>query len=133
MPTYNCKHSGDQYRITKFNRDGDTESSYLCSHHECECPAGVRPTCRHRQMLPLFLELNLVDTQWFIDWDNHRTVVDFNGVPKPYYDDFEPSTNETLPHNETCEPAPMFECPECSSDLAIETHQPTCTGSWRRW
>jgi hypothetical protein len=25
----------------------------------------------------------------------------------------------------------MFECPECGVDLADESHQPTCTGSWR--
>lgn len=81
MTTYNCKHSGDEYRITKFNRDGDTESSYLCSHAECTCPAGSRPTCRHRQMLPAFLDLNLVNSYLFLDWDNGRRVVDFQGQP----------------------------------------------------
>ena len=78
---YNCKHSGDQYQITKFNSHGEVESSYLCSHHECQCPAGVRPTCRHRQMLPTFLEHGLVNTNLFLDWDNGRRVVDFNGQP----------------------------------------------------
>lgn len=81
MTMYNCKHSGDQYQITKFNTSGEVESSYLCSHHECQCPAGVRPTCRHRQMLPAFLEQGLVNSHLFLDWDNGRRVVDFDGQP----------------------------------------------------
>lgn len=81
MPTYNCKHSGDQYSITKFNRHGEVESSYLCDHVSCQCPAGVRDTCRHRLMLPTFLEQGLVNTNLFLDWDNGKRIVDFNGLP----------------------------------------------------
>lgn len=81
MPIYNCKHSGDQYSITKFNRHGEVESSYLCDHVQCQCPAGVRDTCRHRLMLSTFLEHSLVNTNLFLDWDNGRRIVDFNGLP----------------------------------------------------
>lgn len=81
MPTYNCKHSGDQYSITKFNRHGEVESSYLCDHVSCQCPAGVRDTCRHRLMLPTFLSEGLVNTNLFLDWDNGKRIVDFNGQP----------------------------------------------------
>lgn len=77
---YNCKHSGDQYLITKFDRHGEVESSYLCDHGQCQCPAGVRDTCRHRQMLPMFLEEGLVNTNLFINW-NRRSITDFNGLP----------------------------------------------------
>lgn len=66
---YNCHHDGDQYRITKFNELGEPESSYLCTTDECDCPAGVRPTCRHRQMLPKFLAREAVDSYWFYDFD----------------------------------------------------------------
>ncbi len=68
---YNCKHSGDEYRITKFNEHFEVEgnSSYLCTTSECECPAGVRPVCRHREMLPKFLNRNHIGDEWFFDYD----------------------------------------------------------------
>lgn len=66
---YNCKHAGDQYRITKFNSEGDPESSYLTTFEECDCPAGKRPMCRHREMLPKFIQRGAVDTGWFFDYD----------------------------------------------------------------
>lgn len=80
---YNCHHSGDQYRITKFV-DGSPEASYLCTHSECQCPAGIRETCRHRQMLPHFLNHNLVDSALFLNWDRGRTICDINGLPTTF-------------------------------------------------
>ena len=65
---YSCRHDGQEYRITKWN-DGNVESSYLCSEDECECPAGVRPSCRHREMLPYFISRNAINTGWWFDWD----------------------------------------------------------------
>lgn len=80
---YNLHTDGDHWRITKFV-DGNPESSYLTSHAECQCPAGNRPTCRHRQMLPVMLSAGLANQPWFLDWDNSRQVVDFQGnaIPK---------------------------------------------------
>lgn len=69
MTLYNCRHSGDQYRITKFDSDMNPQGSYLLSLKECECPAGVRPTCRHRQMLPKFIGRGHVGDEWFFDFD----------------------------------------------------------------
>ncbi len=70
MPTlYNMRHSGDQYRCTKFTSDMDVESSYLCTEQECECPAGHRPTCRHREMLPKFIQREHVGDNWMYDYD----------------------------------------------------------------
>src|SRR5260221_3506240 len=66
---YNCRHSGDQYRITKFDSDMNPQGSYLLSLEECECPAGVRPMCRHRQMLPKFIARGHVGDEWFFDFD----------------------------------------------------------------
>lgn len=82
IPLYNCHHDGDQYRITKFV-DGNPESSYLCTHSECECPAGHRQTCRHRQMLPVMLERNLINTPWFLAWDLGQFTCDFEGNTMP--------------------------------------------------
>ncbi len=70
MTVYNCKHAGDQYRITKFDNDANVESSYLCTTEECECPAGVRPRCRHRTMLPLFIASKGTNGNLFYDFDN---------------------------------------------------------------
>lgn len=66
---YNCHHSGDQFRITKFDDDMNPQSSYLCTTEECECPAGVRPTCRHREMLPKFLARDHIGDEWFFDYN----------------------------------------------------------------
>lgn len=70
MPSlYNCRHDGDQYRISKFDTDWNVEASYLCDLVACECPAGHRPSCRHRQMLPKFIQRNYVGTAFFFDFD----------------------------------------------------------------
>ena len=79
---YNCHHDGDQYRITKFT-DGNPSSSYLCTESECECPAGERPTCRHRQMLPQMIRSNIINTPWFLDWDASGGITDFDGNSIP--------------------------------------------------
>lgn len=69
MPLYNCKPEGDSHRITKFDSDFNVESSYLTNGRECECPAGHRPTCRHRQMLPRFLAKGAGTGQWFHNFE----------------------------------------------------------------
>ena len=81
---YNLHTDGDQYRITKFV-DSNPESSYLLSHQECQCPAGHRATCRHRQMLPEMLMHNLVDTHWFWNYEQ-RMATDFEGSQVALYE-----------------------------------------------
>ncbi len=71
---YNCHTDGDQYRITKFDSLGNIESTYLCTVDECECPAGFRPTCRHRHMLPRFIAKDAVNSFWFYDYDRQGWV-----------------------------------------------------------
>lgn len=75
MTLYNLKTDGDNYRITKFTSDLDVESSYLTSLTECECPAGHRPTCRHRQMLPHMLANEMLDAPKFMDFDTKSVYV----------------------------------------------------------
>lgn len=65
---YNCHEEGLDYRITKFI-DGNPEASYLTTRDTCDCPAGHRSTCRHRQMLPEFLNRHLVDSALFWNFD----------------------------------------------------------------
>lgn len=74
MPLYNCKTEIDRdgkdwWRITKFDRDHNVESTYRCTASECECPAGVRPMCRHREMLPRFINRGAINTGWMFDYD----------------------------------------------------------------
>lgn len=73
------------YYITKFT-DGEVESAYHTTRETCECPAGVRPTCRHRQMLPHMLNEGILNTHWFLNWDDGRRVVDFEGTDKRILD-----------------------------------------------
>jgi len=81
---YNCKHSGDQYRITKFDEHMNVEASYLCTTKECECPAGHRPRCRHREMLPRFIQRGTVGTEWCYDFDRGGWVqTDLQPEPMP--------------------------------------------------
>lgn len=81
---YSLRTDGPDFRITKIV-DGEIESSYICTVTECECPAGHRPSCRHRQMLPDLIARDIVNTHWFWDFDLHR-VVDFNGELKSNLD-----------------------------------------------
>jgi len=83
---YSLRNDGDQWRITKFV-DGDVESTYLCTDSECECPAGHRHTCRHRQMLPTMLAHHIANTHYFMDYDGGGRIVDFNGTPKRLFDE----------------------------------------------
>ena len=70
MSLYNAKSIDDAIRITKFDEDFEVESSYITSRSTCECPAGVRDTCRHRQMFAHFA--GRIDSPWFLDWDNAK-------------------------------------------------------------
>ena len=81
MTLYNIKSTSSGYRITKFDNDLNPESSYLVSLSECECPQGSRPTCRHRKMLPGFIDKWRVDTNWFYDYE--RQSWQQFGEPEP--------------------------------------------------
>jgi hypothetical protein len=95
------------YRITKFV-DGEVEASYLTSEHACECPAGARPSCRHRQMLPQMLAHGIANTHWFMDWDRSGSIVDFNGASKRLYDELAAATVGEAQHvEEDTAPAPV--------------------------
>jgi len=97
---YNLHTDGDQYRITKFV-DGDVESSYLCTPTECECPAGHRPSCRHRQMLPDLIARKVCNTHWFWNFDR-REVVDIAGNSKALMDNLNQLAiiDEVAPHQD---------------------------------
>jgi hypothetical protein len=81
---YSCRpapNPEDGFAVTKFDADFTPEegASYLTTNATCTCKAGVRPTCRHRQMLSLFFAREHVGDGWFLDWDTrmwHRPAQD---------------------------------------------------------
>lgn len=73
MSLYNAKTEGDALRVTKFDYDLNVESSYLTTPTTCECPAGVRPSCRHREMFHNLL--TIADMLQF--WDYERGIVHY--------------------------------------------------------
>ena len=47
-------------------------SIYTLSNDGCDCPQGHKDTCRHRKMLPFFLENEHIDDGWFFSWSTHQ-------------------------------------------------------------
>jgi hypothetical protein len=82
---YHLSALGAAYRITKLDPSYHVESSYIVSLKECSCPAGPRPTCRHRQMLPFFLAKGHIADGWMLDWHTRQwrkpLCEDRNGFP----------------------------------------------------
>lgn len=74
MSLYNCKEIGGSWRITKFTNDLEVEASYFTNGRECDCPAGHRPVCRHRIMLPRFIAKNATAGQWFHNYEHQQWV-----------------------------------------------------------
>lgn len=72
MALYNLRSMDGEWRISKFTNDLDVESSYTVSEGECSCPAGFRPSCRHRQILPKMLAVGAEDSGLFYDFDNDQ-------------------------------------------------------------
>lgn len=76
MSLYNIKSSDQHFIITKFDDDLNVESSYEFHNTDnvflCHCPAGQRPTCRHRLMFPLLQ--TRVDSPWMLDFDTQQWV-----------------------------------------------------------
>jgi hypothetical protein len=65
--------------VTKLTDDLEPEldkegkvKAYTTTVTECDCPAGHRTSCRHRAMLPEFIETKRVNTAWLLDFDNQQ-------------------------------------------------------------
>lgn len=130
---YNLRHDGEQYRVTKFV-DGEVEASYLTTHTECDCPAGFRPTCRHRQMLPDLL--SIADTHWFLN-NGTREVVDLIGTPKSTIDALIAPIKEDTSMTAACPPGCCAPAEQDTAEDTVPTGLPAVTlplppASWRR-
>jgi hypothetical protein len=55
MILYSIRRGPKGHTITKFDEDMNPVAVYDVSVGSCTCPAGPRPTCRHRKMLARML------------------------------------------------------------------------------
>ena len=63
MILYNIKRGPHGFAIGKFDEDLNLLAAYNTDLKYCSCPAGPRPSCRHRKMLPRMI--SRVDTDEF--------------------------------------------------------------------
>jgi len=153
MSLYNAKSTDhpDTFLFTKFDDDLNIvdESIYLTSEAECTCPAGTRPTCRHRQMLPSFLATDRIDTDWFFchetgDWsqpfgdalDNSVEITQADIDATQSAPDSPPTEAEwrelTIANvkPKPTEAQPWINCPECNCGPG-EYHKRDCSRGTR--
>lgn len=76
---YSCREiPGSGFAITKFDSDLNPITTYEVTNATCTCPAGVRPTCKHRsRLLPAFMLRKHISDGWFLNDQNmmwHRPV-----------------------------------------------------------
>ncbi len=112
---YNLRTTDKGWQVTKFDEDFNVESSYEMTQDDelrCGCPAGARPSCRHREMFAFLIPR--VDSAWFL---NHDTFgwVDPTGEaalskpePEPH---LEKALNTIMAEGFT-EPAPVVRQPD---------------------
>lgn len=59
----------DMLAIGKWDEDLNLIETYIVGPQVCTCPAGERPSCKHRaEIRPLFLKYRHVGDGWFLDW-----------------------------------------------------------------
>lgn len=68
--------TSENWSCVKMNRDWEVEDTYYISKHVsvCSCFAGSRSTCRHRQILSIFLAEGKVDSREAYDFDKQKWV-----------------------------------------------------------
>ncbi len=71
---YNCMSIPMGYRIGKFDGDLNLEAAYHVglNGRECDCPAGNKPICKHRKMLPIFKDAEHINDGWFLNWNTRQ-------------------------------------------------------------
>jgi len=73
---YNVRNiSPYAYRMVKFDDWFNVETSYLLYqpynkyYYVCNCFQSNKPSCRHREMLSMFIKEKKVNTGWFYNYD----------------------------------------------------------------
>lgn len=140
MTLYNARSipAASEFRITKFDDDLNPVASYITSTTTCDCPAGTRPTCRHRQMLPLFLHKAAIDTGWMLDYDAgplnrygwRQYVGPLEAAPAEAGKPITEAVERSLPQDPPTPPAGRLR-QEAGAGANVETSAPAPT-LWRR-
>lgn len=79
---YSLRRHPSGFMIAKFDADMNVAAIYHLrsipmGYYACECPAGARPNCKHRRMVPIFLASNAVDSDRFYCYETqmwHRPI-----------------------------------------------------------
>ncbi len=73
---YNLRRTADGYIIAKFDEDFNVAGVYTLSPQgrglACDCPAGPRPSCKHRKMVPIFAAAGRIDTSAFYCYETQQ-------------------------------------------------------------
>ena len=76
MSLYNVRAFAQGYRMVKFDDHLNPESIYWLTQRgnrfNCECFQANKPSCRHRDMMAIFLASKAVNSGRFYDYDNAR-------------------------------------------------------------
>lgn len=96
MILYSLRTADGAFSIAKFDADFNVESQYLIvqdpsGRWQCNCPASIRPTCRHRQMLTVMMDR--ADSPWFYCYED-GTWHDPLGQAEAQVEMFAPIPNE---------------------------------------
>lgn len=115
MSLYSCRAIPDGgYAMTKLDDDLNPEATYEVTNATCTCPAGPRPTCKHRgRLLTAFLLRNHVDDGWFLNDQNmmwHRPVTEA-GITPELHQALEKEGFEVLPMAEPVRTTEYFAKP----------------------
>jgi hypothetical protein len=95
---YNFHITPTGFSCAKFDADLNLEAAYdliaidsdigayssLPSRYACNCPAGPRPSCKHRKMLSIFIAAEAVNSSRFYDYERQtwHTPLAAYGEPK---------------------------------------------------
>ncbi len=78
MSLYNMKKLSpdvEAYRMVKFDDHLNVEKVYELNFKRkwhCNCEAYQRPTCRHREMAPLFIKARKVNSEFFYCYEKEE-------------------------------------------------------------
>ena len=83
MSLYQIKtNSNDGFNVIKFDNDINYENTYNVKYRGkrlvCNCPAYLRKSCRHRDMLPIFELENAIDSGRFYNFEQKRWMDHLN-------------------------------------------------------
>lgn len=69
---YTVRTQRGGYRVIKFDFLLNVECVYNVRSRNCDCHQYMRPTCKHRRMVDLFLRLERIDRGYFFCYDTDQ-------------------------------------------------------------